>query len=241
MEKKKSSAGIVIAIIIASVIIAGGAVAAALIIHFTQQPSGGDEPDEPVVVEQPRQENDNPNILSSDHVRGKRDSKVLVLEYADPQCPGCASMMPKMEKIYEKYKDKVAFVYRHYPITGHQNAQSAAIAIEAAGKQGYFWEMLTAMFDRRADWIPLSGSKLTNAYAEIFNDVTKKKGDTNQFEKDLSDKELSNKVSNDKKHGSKDGVTYTPSFYINGKLVEIDKVNDIQKEIEDKIEEALNE
>ena len=47
--------------------------------------------------------NDNGNI--ADHVRGKADSKVVVIEYADLSCPGCASMMPRMSKLYEEYGD----------------------------------------------------------------------------------------------------------------------------------------
>ena len=70
--------------------------------------------------------NDNGNI--ADHVRGKADSKVVVIEYADLSCPGCASMMPRMSKLYEEYGDRVAFVFRHFPIKGHQNSRSARLA-----------------------------------------------------------------------------------------------------------------
>ena len=187
-------------------------------------------------------ENDNPGILSTDHVRGKRDSKVLVVEYADPQCPGCATMMPKMDAIYEKYKDKVAFVYRHYPIAGHQNAVSAAVAIEAAGKQGYFWEMLSAVFENRIDWIYESGSDLSDAYVSIFEDVAGKKGDIGQFKNDLTSSALKNKVNNDKKLGQEDEITATPTVFVNGEMVDFySGKRDPKDYIVDAIDEALKD
>lgn len=243
-EKKSSSVGIVVAILAISLLIAGGVVAAALIISANNNDgsvSSSDEDKPSVVVNQKPNENDNPGILASDHVRGKRDSKVLVVEYADPQCPGCASMMPKMDAIYEKYKDKVAFVYRHYPITGHQNAVSAAVAIEAAGKQGYFWEMLSAVFDNRSDWVYESGSDLTNAYVDIFEEVAGKKGDSKQFRNDLSSSELKNKVNNDKKLGQEDEISATPTIIVNGEQVDFYTSSDVKQTIIDAIDEALKD
>ena len=255
-EKKKSSAGMIIAIVVFCLLIAGGAVVAILLLNANKDEEsrkvttsataeqGGEKQPEKTPTSSAT---DNAGIIAAsaengnigDHVRGKRDSKVLVIEYADPQCPGCAAMMPKMDAIYEKYKDKVAFVYRHYPISSHQNAVSAAVAIEAAGKQGYFWEMLEALFDDQVSWVYKSGGSLTLAYIEIFKDVTDDEGDVTQFKKDLNDSNLEKKVNFDKKQGIKIELEATPTVVVNGKIVDFYTSSDVQKTIEAAIEKAL--
>ena len=256
MEKKKTSVGIIIAVVAFCLLIAGGAVTAVLLLNANKDKEPGETTTSTTAEQgekkQPEKKSeggstDNAGIIAAsvdngnigDHVRGKRDSKVLVVEYADPQCPGCAMVMPKMNAIYEKYKDKVAFVYRHYPISGHQNAVSAAIAIEAAGKQGYFWEMLDALFDNQVSWAYKSGGSLTLAYIDIFRDITDDEGDVTQFKKDLNDSNLEKKVTFDKKQGTKIELEATPTVVVNGEKVDFYTSNDIQKTIEEAIEKAL--
>ena len=72
----------------------------------------------------------------ADHVHGKSDSKVIIYEYGDYQCPGCKAAFPTLKTVYEKYQDKVGFVFRNFPLSSiHANARSAASAAEAAGLQ----------------------------------------------------------------------------------------------------------
>ena len=85
-------------------------------------------------------EDRNGNI--EEHVLGKKDAKVVIVEYGDYQCPGCSTAAPKAKAVAEKYKDNVALIFRNFPIaTIHPNARAAAAAAEAAGFQGKFWEM----------------------------------------------------------------------------------------------------
>ena len=68
----------------------------------------------------------------SEHVYGNANSKVLLVEYADFQCPGCNSSYPVTKKVIEKYKDKIGFIFRNYPLTSaHPNALAAAAAAES--------------------------------------------------------------------------------------------------------------
>ena len=251
-EKKSSAAGIVVAIIVSSLLIAGGALAAALIVSANSGNSHSSGNVSETTSNKMKSSgnsgassassDDNPGILSTDHVRGKRNSKVLVVEYADPQCPGCATMMPKMDEIFEQYKDKVAFVYRHFPISGHQNAVSAAVAIEAAGRQGYFWEMLSAVFAKRAYWVAESGNNLINAYVGIFESIAKGEGDSKRFRNDLDSAELKEKVSADKELGRVDEIAATPTIFVNGEAVDFTSGNrDPKAYIIDAINEALGD
>lgn len=181
---------------------------------------------------------DNGNI--GDHVRGKKNSKVVVVEYADLQCPGCASMAPQMHQLAEKYGDKVAFVFRHYPLPYHNNAKSAAMATEAAAKQGYFWEMMEALYEYRVDWMQTSGSELVDAYVDIFEQVAPD-GDSAKFKNDLDDAKSEKKINFDTAIGSNEShVSATPSFYVNGKAVEMDGVETLQ-DFADKIEKTIQE
>ena len=84
-------------------------------------------------------------IKANDHIMGKKDSRVVFVWYIDMQCPACAQMLPVVNSLYQKYGDKVAFVTRHLTLKGHDYARPAAIAVEAAAEQGYFWEMITEL------------------------------------------------------------------------------------------------
>ena len=170
-----------------------------------------------------------------EHERGKLDSDVVVLEYADMQCPGCASMMSTMEGLYGKYGDRVKFVYRHYPLAMHQNATQASIAVEAAGRQGFFWEMLSSVFESQADWGYLSGNRLTTEFVNVFKTASDGKGDLGKFKNDYSsDTALRDKVNTDKELGVKDELNATPTILVNGEKVDLSK-----SKIEAAIEEAL--
>ena len=258
--KSKKPVGLIITFILICVAVA--ALTVVLVIMLINRPSGdGGEPGNTVISggnggnggntgggNTAPTTNINPDIVSpsgangeiGDHVRGKVDSTVLVVEYADMQCPACASMMPKMNALYEKYGDQVAFVYRHFPITSHKNARAAALAVEAAGKQGYYWEMLSEVFSEQSSWGSATGSSLTNSFVKIFESVAGNNGDTDQFKKDyLEDQNLATKVDFDKSLGTEAGLSATPTVYVNGKKVDIYYINDAKEKIEAAINDAL--
>lgn len=183
---------------------------------------------------------ENGNI--ADHVRGNANSSVVVVEYADFQCPGCASMVPHLDTIYEKYKDDVAFVFRNFPISGHANARAASAAAEAAGRQGYFWEMYETLYTNRNSWVEKTGEARTSTMAELFAGIAKD-GDINQFRVDLSDENITKKIDFDYTLGKEyDNVTATPSIYVNGEWVDVTDVetfDEVEELVSKEIDEAL--
>lgn len=188
---------------------------------------------------------DDKNGGIDDHVRGTtEDPKVLVVEYADLQCPGCAAAMPHIHKLYEKYGDRVGFVYRNFPITGHQNARAASAAAESAGFQGKYWEMVETIYANRAEWISEVGDKRTNVFVDLFKNIAPE-GDLEKFRSDMSNPNIEKKVNFDYSLGREvDKVTATPAFYINGKVVEIGSAattTDMVALIEEAIKSALEE
>ena len=185
-------------------------------------------------------DNNNGNI--GDHVRGKTDSKVVVVEYADLQCPSCATMMPRIDRIYLEYKDRVAFIYRNFPISYHENAEIASKAAEAAGLQGKYWEMAKYLYTNRADWISESGDKLMEKLDENFK-YAAPNGDLSKFHKDMESASVARKINFDYKLGrERDGVNATPAFFVNGEKVDVNQVEtfaDYENLIREMIETAL--
>lgn len=159
----------------------------------------------------------------SDHIYGNANSKVLLVEYADFQCPGCNSSYPVTKKVIEKYKDKIGFIFRNYPLTSaHPNALAAAAAAESAGLQGKYWEMHNSLFENRASWVELSGSTRTENFVKLASDI---KGlNVEKFKADLENPNIRKKIDYDMALGKKDNVGGTPAMYINGKDVGSQKV-----------------
>ena len=179
----------------------------------------------------------------ADHVRGKENSNVLVVEYADFQCPSCASLMPKVTALYKEYGDRVAFVYRNYPLDYHQNARAAAAAAEAAGFQGKYWEMMETIYSNKTEWEEASGEERANVFAKLFKQIAAD-GDEDKFREDMGSEDIKKKISFDQGLGKKSGVTATPSFFVNGEQVDFDEITengDIKSLVEKKIKEALGE
>ena len=165
----------------------------ALVAFTLNRPDPNEQPDYSDIDTSKIIEARDENGQIADHVRGNANSSVVVVEYADFQCPGCASMVPHLDAIYSKYQNDVAFVFRNFPISGHANSRAASAAAEAAGRQGYFWEMYETLYTNRNSWVEKTGEARTNTLAELFAGVAKD-GDVDQFRADLSDENITKKI-----------------------------------------------
>ena len=161
---------------------------------------------------------DNGNI--GDHVKGDANAPVIIFEYADYQCPGCASINPRVNKAIEELGGKLAVVYRSFLLPYHQNGTAAASAAEAAGLQGYWKQYADKLFAMQNDWENLSASKRTSAFNEYFTEVTEGKGDLEKFNKDIASEAVSKKINFDAGVGKRVGIEGTPAFYIDGQLID---------------------
>jgi protein-disulfide isomerase len=154
----------------------------------------------------------------ADHIFGKTGSKVTLIEYADFQCPGCASMNPIIMKLATKYKDQLQFVFRNFPLTTiHPNAKAAAAATEAAGLQGKFWEMHTKIYETQSSWENLSGDSRTDFFAQLATNLGLK---TSQFKTDMASSRVDAKINFDQAMGFKIKIDSTPTFYLDGTIVD---------------------
>jgi protein-disulfide isomerase len=87
-------------------------------------------------------------------IRGRADAPVVMVEYADYECPYCQQLQPALEKLLAAYGDKIAFAYKDAPLAMHAFAQKAAEAAHCAGAQGKYWEYHAALFASKQLEIP---------------------------------------------------------------------------------------
>lgn len=159
----------------------------------------------------------------ADQVYGNKESKVVLIEYGDYQCPGCAKAAPVLKQVSEKYKDQIAFVFRNYPLYSmHPNALAAATAAEAAGLQGKFWEMHDALYENQGDWNQLSSSDRTDYFVNL---ATSLGVDGEKLRADFSNKSIKQKIDFDVALGKKVEVSGTPAIFLNGKKLSDTRYN----------------
>jgi protein-disulfide isomerase len=143
----------------------------------------------------------------SDHYKGVPGSAVQLLEYGDFQCPHCGAAYPTIKKIEKTFGSRMLFIFRHFPLSeSHPYAKIAAIASEAAARQGSFWEMFDRIYENQS----LLSREMLLGLAKSLKLNLKK------FKIDLEDPALAEKVESDFESGILSGVNGTPSFYING-------------------------
>lgn len=143
------------------------------------------------------------------HAKGPADALVTIVEWSEFQCPFCKRVGPTMDKITETYGDKVRVAFKHNPLGFHKNAMPAAMAAEAAGKQGKFWEMHDKLFENSRD---LTKENFIKWAGELKLDV-------NKFKKDLEDKALTEKIKKQQSQGVSLGARGTPAFFVNGRFL----------------------
>lgn len=161
----------------------------------------------------------------ADHVKGSADAPVVIYEYADYQCSGCASANPRVNKLIEEYAGKLAVVYRNFLLSYHQNGTAAASAAEAAGLQGYWKEYADKLFANQSVWSNATGDTRTQMFADLFSSVTDGKGDVEKFISDMNSAEVKAKINFDMGLADDLDIPGTPSFYLDGERIDFSNVS----------------
>ncbi|HSD55652.1 MAG TPA: thioredoxin domain-containing protein [Candidatus Saccharimonadales bacterium] len=169
------------------------------------------------------------NAKATEHIRGKADSKVKLVEYGDFQCPYCGQYYPIVEQVVAKYEDKIAYQFRNLPLNQiHQNAFAASRAAEAADEQGKFWDMYHLLYQNQKSWSDsTSVNSIFNGYAEQL------KLNLTQFKKDFASSKVNARINADKEafNKTKEAVS-TPTFFLNGKKIEATSADEFGKLID---------
>ena len=154
------------------------------------------------------------NVISGTdlRIRGNQDASVTLEEFADFQCPPCGTLAPVIKQLEQDYKGKLRVVFRHYPLSGHQHSHGAALAAEAAGMQGRFWDMHDLLYQKQGGWSKAPDARqLFNTYAEAL------KLDVERFKKDMESETAKARVAADQERAKSIGVTTTPTVLLNNK------------------------
>ena len=159
---------------------------------------------------------------------GLQDAPVLIVEFSDFQCSYCARFATEtLGQILDAYGDQVRLVFRDFPLTSiHTHAQKAAEASQCAYEQGEYWEYHDLLFQNQQ---ALDVDSL-KAYAQQLG------LDTGAFNECLDSGKYTSEVQNDLTQGQSYGVTGTPTFFINGRLLRGAKpFSDFQAMIEEEL------
>lgn len=180
-----------------------------------------------------------------DHVKGNKDkAKVFIVEYADFQCPGCASLNNYVNKIPEKFNDEVGVIYRNYIMTYHQNGTAAACAAEAAGLQGYWQKMGDLLFSNQASWQYADIDERTDYFVSYFKTASNGEGDVDKFKNDMNSRAVNKKIKFDQDIADRIDVPGTPSLYLNGERLDYSSTkteDEFFKFLHDKIDPLLKD
>lgn len=151
-------------------------------------------------------------LISEEWVVGNPNASVKLVEYSDFQCPACLAYQPLLKQVLATYGDKIAFVFRHYPLYQiHPNADLASRVAESAGLQGKFWEMHDMLFDGQRTW-----SGMLNPES-VFEKYAVDLGlNLEKFKADINSDSVLKEVASDYQRGARIGVTGTPTFILNG-------------------------
>lgn len=169
----------------------------------------------------PRQE-----LVGNGPKAGNPDASAYLVEFSDFQCPGCAAFAPVVSQIVEKHKDKLLFAYRHFPLDQHAFAMKAAIAAEAAARQGKFWEAAMVLFQNQNNF---SDDFFTNQFVQLVQ------LEQSQYVKDAARADLKQKVEADRSYGISIGINATPTFFLNGKKLDLTNFEDLKRAVEEVI------
>lgn len=159
---------------------------------------------------------------STEYVRGNKDAKVSIVEYSDLECPYCKTFHATMLQVIAKYPNDVKWVYRHFPLSFHQNAQKeseAALCVGNIGGKDAYWKFVDDIFSRTT-------SNGTGFALDQLGPLAKEAGvDQSKFQTCLDSGKFASAVSTESSDGSAAGVTGTPTTFI------LDKNNKVVKSI----------
>jgi protein-disulfide isomerase len=159
---------------------------------------------------------------------------VTFVEFLDFECEGCRAAYPYVEQLRAEYADRVEFVLRYFPLSGHFNAERAARAVEAAAQQGQLEAMYHKMYETQPEW----GEQRTPA-DDVFRGFAADMGlDMAAFDAAYGDPATAERVQLDRNDGEALGVQGTPTFFVNGEEVQFRSPDDLRNAIENALQQA---
>jgi protein-disulfide isomerase len=149
---------------------------------------------------------------ATDHSIGPAHARVTVTEYGDFECPNCKQAFPAVKLLLKHFKDRIRFVYRHFPLEEvHPLALHAAEAAECAGGQGKFWPMHSLLFENQ----PHLKLPQLRGYAERLE------LDLGRYDLEMEDQVYLQRVREHMQSGRDSGARATPTFFVDRRIQDV--------------------
>jgi len=154
--------------------------------------------------------------LTNVHSQGSSKAPVTIVEYTDLQCPYCQKAHEILhDKLYKTYtKNQVRWVFKQYPLEGHDWSMNGALALECAGqqKEQAFWDMASYLFKGQKD------TKKENFNEKLEKGIIDLKLDAAKLNACMSNESAKKKIEAEKAEGTELGVSATPTILVNGRM-----------------------
>lgn len=179
-----------------------------------------------------------PVIRDDEAIRGNKSAPITLVEYSDFECPFCTRGYQTVSALMQKYGDNIRFVYKHLPLSFHQNAMIAsqyfeAIRLQSVDKAFKFHDLV------------FENQRKLKSGEKFLKDMAQKVGaDMGKLAKDINSEVVKNRIDEDMAEAAKFGMQGTPGFIINGVPVKgaypTSHFDDILKKLKDKGKLALD-
>jgi protein-disulfide isomerase len=156
---------------------------------------------------------DNASVFVREHSQtlGSDDAKVYLVEFMDPACETCAAFSPFVKQIMAAYPGKIKLVLRYAPF--HDGADYFVKMLEAARKQGKYWETLDVLYKSQPYWASHHNPQPQRAWQFIPQSGV----DPTRLQKDMNDPAIAKIIEQDLADAKTLNVQKTPGFFVNGK------------------------
>ncbi len=162
---------------------------------------------------------------------GSDDARVYLVEFSDPMCETCASFHPFVKKMMKDNPGKIKLVVRYAPF--HKGADYFVKILEAARKQGKYWQTLEVMYKTQSDW-----ASHHNPRPKLVWKFLPYAGlDLKKIREDMNDPEIEKLIKQDLADAKTLDVRKTPGFFVNGKPLERFGLRQLQELVESEIKE----
>jgi protein-disulfide isomerase len=155
--------------------------------------------------------------------------KAQLVEFLDFECESCRAAAPLVEDLKKEYGDRITFVHRYFPLPGHRNSGTAALAVEAAAQQGKYEQMYTKMFDTQPQW----GEKQDSQAALFRTYAQELRLDLAKYDAAAADEATIERIRKDVADGKALGVTGTPTFFLNGQKLDLNSEEQFRQLLND--------
>lgn len=146
--------------------------------------------------------------LADSPKKGAANPKIVIVEFADFECPHCALMRTILGDVVKQFPDTAALYFKQFPLSHHAHSHGAARAALAAGRQGRFWQMHDMLFQNQGN---LGPQRFIEFATELGLNLER-------FKKDMEDPALYAQIDRDRKEAITANLSGTPTIYINGRL-----------------------